>query len=134
MPGPLSNSVWLKQGASFVLVGLLQLLLDWAMFVALTSLGLSAPTGNVLGRVSGALLGFWLNGRLTFAEKGKPRLGWRRFARFLIVWLALTLISTVAVTWVAPQLGLQQAWLAKPLVEGVLAVVAFFLWRQLVYR
>lgn len=134
MPGPLSNSVWLKQGASFVLVGLLQLLLDWAMFVTLTSLGLSAPAGNVLGRVSGALLGFWLNGRLTFAEQGKPRLGWRRFARFLIVWLALTLISTVAVTWVATQLGLQQAWLAKPLVEGVLAVIAFFLWRQLVYR
>lgn len=134
MPGPLFTSVWLKQGASFVLVGLLQLLLDWAMFVALTSLGLSAPAGNVLGRVSGALLGFWLNGRMTFAVQGKPRLGWHRFARFLAVWLTLTLISTVAVTWVATQLGLQQAWLAKPLVEGVLAVVAFFLWRQLVYR
>jgi len=126
--------MWLRQGASFVLVGLLQLLLDWAMFVALTSLGVSAPLGNVAGRVSGALLGFWLNGRMTFAAQGKPRLGWRRFARFLAVWLALTLISTVAVTWVAHGLGMQQAWLAKPLVEGVLAVIAFFLWRHLVYR
>jgi putative flippase GtrA len=128
------NSAWLRQGASFVLVGLLQLLLDWAIFVALTSLGLSAPAGNVLGRVCGALLGFWLNGRMTFAVQGKPRLGWRRFARFLIVWVALTVISTLAVTWVATALGLQQAWLAKPLVEGVLAVLAFFLWRHVVYR
>jgi putative flippase GtrA len=123
-----------RQGGQYVLVGLLQLALDWALFVMLTWLGVGAVPANLLGRVSGALLGFWLNGRLTFAVQGKPRLGWRRFARFLIVWLTLTVISTVAVSWVATQLGLQQAWLAKPLVEGVLAVVAFFLWRQLVYR
>ncbi|WP_454828571.1 GtrA family protein [Pseudoxanthomonas wuyuanensis] len=134
MSGSPPSSAWLRQGASFVLVGLLQLLLDWAVFVALTSLGVSAPAGNVVGRVSGALLGFWLNGRMTFAVQGKPRLGWRRFVRFLIVWLALTLVSTVAVTWVATQLGLHQAWLAKPLVEGALAVIAFFLWRHVVYR
>ncbi|KAF1721809.1 GtrA family protein [Pseudoxanthomonas wuyuanensis] len=123
-----------RQGGHFILVGLLQLALDWALFVALTWLGMGAGPANLSGRVCGALLGFWLNGRMTFAAQGKPRLGWRRFARFLAVWLALTLISTVAVTWVAHGLGMQQAWLAKPLVEGVLAVIAFFLWRHLVYR
>ncbi|HZF98683.1 MAG TPA: GtrA family protein [Pseudoxanthomonas sp.] len=117
-----------------MLVGLLQLLLDWGMFVALTSFGLSAPTGNVLGRVSGALLGFWLNGRTTFAVEGQPRLGWHRFGRFLIVWTVMTVASTVAMGWIANRIGLHHAWLAKPLVDGALAVAAFFLSRQLVYR
>lgn len=123
-----------RQGGHFILVGLLQLVLDWALFVALTWLGVSAAPANLSGRVCGALLGFWLNGRMTFAAQGKPRLGWRRFFRFLIVWLALTLVSTVAVTWVATQLGLQQAWLAKPLVEGTLAAASFLLLRHVVYR
>ena len=43
-------------------------------------------------------------------------------------------VSTVAVSGIAASLGLAHAWLAKPLVEGVLAVVAFFLWRHVVYR
>ncbi|MEJ1097858.1 MULTISPECIES: GtrA family protein [unclassified Pseudoxanthomonas] len=134
MPKHSDSSVWLKQGMSFIVAGALQLLLDWAVFVALTSLGASPVVGNLAGRVCGALLGFWLNGRVTFADQGQPRLGWRRFLRFLAVWLTLTLISTVLVASTASQLGLQQAWLAKPIVEGGLAVVAFFLWRHLVYR
>ena len=134
MPKHSDSSVWLKQGMSFIVAGALQLLLDWAVFVGLTSLGASPVIGNLAGRVCGALLGFWLNGRITFADQGQPRLGWRRFLRFLAVWLTLTLISTVLVAGTATQLGLQQAWLAKPIVEGGLAVVAFFLWRQLVYR
>jgi hypothetical protein len=35
---------------------------------------------------------------------------------------------------VAAALGLQLAWLAKPLVEGALAVLSFFLLRHVVYR
>ena len=93
-----------------------------------------AASGNLAGRVSGALLGFWLNGCVTFARSGEVRLGWWRFVKFLLVWIPLTVISTLAVTWVAGSLGLAHAWLAKPLVEGALAVVAFFLWRHVVYR
>jgi putative flippase GtrA len=126
--------VWLKQGVSFIAAGALQLLLDWAVFVALTSIGASPIIGNLVGRVCGALLGFWLNGRVTFADQGQAKLGWRRFLRFLAVWLSLTLVSTLLVAGTAAQLGLQQAWLAKPIVEGGLAVVAFFLWKHLVYR
>ena len=124
----------LHQGGKFALVGLLQLLLDWGIFVAFTAIGTPTVTGNLLGRTAGALLGFWLNGRITFAQGGSARLGWRRFARFAIIWLMLTAISTILVTWVASQLGLQQAWLAKPLIEAALAVAAFFLWRHVVYR
>lgn len=124
----------LRQGSTFVVVGALQLLLDWLVFVLATALGLPVAAGNVLGRTCGALLGFWLNGRYTFAQQGSARLGWRRFLRFLAMWIPLTVLSTWLVALVAQHLGLQLAWLAKPLVEGVLAVVSFLLGRYLIYR
>ena len=129
-----SRLALLRQGGSFLVVGVVQLLVDWSLFVALTALGVPAAPANLAARVGGALLGFWLNGRVTFAQGGSARLGWWRFAKFLLVWVPLTVVSTLAVTWVATSLGLAHAWLAKPLVEGVLAVVAFFLWRHVVYR
>ena len=134
MTHPASHRTLLRQGGSYVVVGLLQLLLDWLLFVALTALGVAVAPANLAGRIGGALLGFWLNGRVTFAQAGTARLGWWRFAKFLLVWIPLTVVSTLAVTWVAGTLGLAHAWLAKPLVEGALAVVAFFLWRHVVYR
>lgn len=134
MPSPTPAPELFRQGGSFLAVGLLQLLADWLLFVLLTALGTPAAPGNLAGRIGGALLGFWLNGRVTFAQAGAARLGWWRFGKFLLVWVPLTVVSTLAVAWVAGTLGLAHAWLAKPLVEGVLAVVAFFLWRHVVYR
>jgi len=122
-----------RQGTHYLLFGLLQLLLDWLVFVATTALGVPVAGANIAGRVAGALVGFWLNGRVTFAREGQP-LGRRHFARFVIAWSALTLLSTWLVATVAHALGLHWAWLAKPVVEGGLAVVAFFVWRQLVFR
>ena len=89
---------------------------------------------NLASRTSAALLGFWLNGRYTFADGNGQRLGWRRFTRFWLLWLAITAISTVLVAVVASRLGLHQAWLAKPLVEAGLAVVSFFALRHWVFR
>ena len=123
-----------RQGSQYLAIGLLQLLLDWLVFVAATAAGLPAVPGNLLGRVSGALLGFWLNGRYTFASDGERRHGWGRFARFLGLWLLMTAISTWLVALVAHALGLQMAWLAKPMVEGALAAANFFLLRHVVYR
>ena len=123
-----------RQGSQFLIIGLLQLALDWAVFVVATALGMPPVPGNVLARSSGALLGFWLNGRYTFASAGHQRLGWKRFGRFLAIWVPATALSTWLVTMVAAALGLQLAWLAKPLVEGALAVLSFFLMRHVVYR
>ncbi|KRG71360.1 membrane protein [Stenotrophomonas terrae] len=123
-----------RQGSQYIFIGLLQLALDWGVFVLATALGLPVTPGNLLGRVSGALLGFWLNGRYTFAAQGEQRHGWKRFARFLALWLLMTVISTWLIDWVAHSLGLQYAWLAKPLVEAGLAGVSFLLLRHVVYR
>lgn len=124
----------LRQGSSFTIVGGMQLLLDWLVFVASTAAGLPVAPGNLLGRVCGAMLGFWLNGRYTFAHEGKHRLGHLRFGRFMGVWLAFTLLSTLLITTVATHLGLAHAWLAKPLVEAGLAMFSFFVARYWVYR
>lgn len=124
----------LRQGSHFVIIGLIQLGLDWAVFVGATALGVPTVPANVLGRVCGMLLGFWLNGRYTFAAEGNHRLGWARFARFLALWVLLTAVSTVLVTSAALHLGLGYAWLAKPVVEGGLAAASFLLMRRFVYR
>lgn len=124
----------LRQGRFFLLVGVLQLLLDWAVFVALSALGMPAAPANLIGRISGACLGFWLNGRLTFAVEGEARLGPHRFARFAAVWIGLTIVSTIGVTWLAAQFGLAWSWAAKPAIEGVLAVVSFLVSRHWIYR
>lgn len=124
----------LRQGRHYLIAGLLQFLLDWLVFVAATAAGVPAAPGNLLGRGSGALLGFWLNGRYTFAHEGQRRHGWGRFARYAALWLLMTLISTWLVAFAARALGLQMAWLAKPVVEIALAAVNFFLLRHVVFR
>ncbi|MCD9085793.1 GtrA family protein [Stenotrophomonas sp. SY1] len=124
----------LRQGSQYIAIGLLQLLLDWTLFVITSAAGLPVAPANLLGRVSGALLGFWLNGRHTFATQGQQRHGWKRFIRFSIWWLAMTAISTWLIAITADTLGLRYAWLAKPVVEAGLAFVSFFLLRHLVYR
>ena len=123
-----------RQGSQYIAIGLLQLVLDWGVFVAATALGLPVAPGNLLGRISGAVLGFWLNGRYTFATQGEQRHGWKRFARFWVLWLLITVISTWLIDRVAQSVGLQYAWLAKPVVEGGLALINFLLLRHGVYR
>ncbi|HYG07422.1 MAG TPA: GtrA family protein [Stenotrophomonas sp.] len=124
----------LRQGSQFLVIGLVQLCLDWSLFVAFTTLGVPVPAANVASRVCAALVGFWLNGRFTFAHEGRARLGWRPLSRYVAVWLVLTAASTLLVGALAAHLGLEQAWLAKPVVEAGLAVLSFLLMRHVVYR
>lgn len=123
----------LRQGRHYLLIGVLQWLLDWAVMVVLSHSGLPVEPANVIGRISGALVGFWLNGRITFAGKGH-RMGRRQFGRFLLMWLATTALSTWALGAIDDGFGLQWAWIAKPMLEVVLGVIGFLLSRHWVYR
>lgn len=118
----------------FILIGAAQVLLDTGVFIASTSLGLMVAAANVLGRTSGACLGYWLNGRYTFAVNGKARLGGPQLRRFVVAWLALTMLSTLCVAALAAQASLLWAWLAKPAVEALMAAIGFVVWRHWVYR
>ena len=124
----------IRQGSAYLFIGLVQLLVDWLVYVVATVQGLPVAPANITGRLAGMLLGFWLNGRYTFAEAGTPRLGWKRFVRFFALWLLMTAASTLLVSLVDHALGLRYTWLAKPLVEAGLAGVSFLLMRHVVYR
>jgi putative flippase GtrA len=124
-----------RQLLLFLVVGAAQVLLDWATFVLLTHFGVAVAVGNFIGRVCGACLGYWLNGRYTFAgADGRPRLGPKQLRRFIVAWLGITALSTFLVWSVAGRFSLEMAWLAKPAVEGLMAAIGFVVWRQWVYR
>ncbi|MEO5624492.1 MAG: GtrA family protein [Dokdonella sp.] len=123
----------LRQGQHFILIGIVQWLVDWGVMVAASHFGLPVAAANISGRVCGALLGFWLNGSITFARDRKgPR--WRQFARYVLMWCANTTVSTLAVSAINAAFGLRGAWVGKPLVDGVLALGSFLASRQWVYR
>ena len=121
------------QGPRYLLIGGVQWLLDWAVMVLLSHLGLRIGLANVVGRISGAMLGFWLNGKLTFTGEGHA-LGRRQLLRFVMMWLVMTLLSTVAIEAIDDLLGRKWAWLAKPLVEVCLGLLGFLVSRHWVYR
>lgn len=124
----------LRQGTRFIAVGLLLIMVDSAVYVALTGLGMPTALANPLARIAGAALGYVLNGRITFAGVEGPVLGRGVLLRFIVAWLLLTLASTVALDQIAARAGLHRAWWCKPLVEAMLAVVSFFVSRHWVYR
>lgn len=123
---------WLRQGMGFSMVGAAQLLLDWGVLVGLNAAGVPLPAANVAGRAAGAALGFWANRRLTF--RGHRRSPWPQLGRFALLWSALTVLSTAAMEELALTRGTGLAWLLKPLVEALLAVLSFLACRHWVYR
>lgn len=123
----------LRQGPRYLVVGGIQWLLDWGVMVLLSHLGLRIGVANIMGRITGAMLGFWLNGKVTFTGE-EHVLGRRQLLRFVIMWLVMTVLSTVAIEAIDDVLGRKWAWLAKPLVEAVLGVIGFLGSRHWVYR
>lgn len=122
-----------RQGRHYLLIGGVQWLLDWGVMVLLSHFGLLIEAANICGRISGAMLGFWLNGRFTFAGDD-TRIGGMQLRRFVLMWLCTTAVSTGAMSHIDDVFGLQWAWLAKPAVELLLGVVGFLLSRHWVYK
>lgn len=122
-----------RQGRHYLIIGGLQWLVDWGVMVALSHLGMLVEPANIIGRISGALLGYWLNGKLTFAGDDTA-LGRTQLQRFVMMWLCTTAVSTWSLGAIDEHIGLKWAWLAKPGVELVLGVIGFLLSRHWVYR
>lgn len=123
----------LRDGVRFVLIGAIQIAVDSATYIALTKLGVATMPANICGRVAGALLGFWLNGSITFAHHQQPHLR-LRLARYLVLWLVLTAISTTVLVAIGNHAGLARTWWCKPLIEIALGITSFLLSRHWVYR
>ncbi len=82
------------------------------VLVAFTHLGMAVVPANIAGRVAGALLGYWLNGKVPFAGDDHE-IGPSQLRRYVTMWLATTAISTWALGVDRPLGRLQWAWLAK---------------------
>lgn len=120
------------QAMRFIVVGLVQLGIDAGAFILLTYAGIPVVPANVVARVTGATLGFVLNRHYTF-RSGDIAVG-GAFVRFVVLWLATTVLSTILVSVVAEAIGLKAAWLAKPLVDAVLAGLSFIVAKWWVFR
>lgn len=122
-----------RQGKHYLVIGGIQWLVDWGVMVGLSHMGMAVEPANIAGRISGALLGYWLNGKLTFAGDDTA-VGRTQLQRFVMMWLCTTAISTWSMGAIDDYLGLTWAWLAKPGVELVLGVIGFVLSRHWVYK
>lgn len=122
-----------RQGRHYLMIGGLQWLVDWGVVVVLSHFGMSIAPANVLGRIGGAMLGYWLNGTFTFAGEDTA-VGRRQLLRFVALWLCTTTVSTLVITHVDSMFGLRWAWLAKPGIEATLGVAGFLASRHWVYR
>ena len=117
----------------YALVGALQWLLEYAVMLALSQWVMPVEPANVIGRLCGAVLGFWLNGKWTFAGDG-THVGRRAFVRFVVMWLALTVLNTWIVHAIDARFGLRMAQLLKPLADISSGVLGFVLSRHWVYN
>ncbi|MGH8083367.1 MAG: GtrA family protein [Lysobacter sp.] len=122
-----------RQGRNYLIFGAIQYCVDWSVMVGLSHLGMPVEAANLAGRISGAMLGFWLNGRFTFASEDTT-VGRRQLGRFATLWIGTTLASTGAISLVDHYAGLQWTWAAKPVIEVILAGVGFVVSRHWVYR
>ena len=122
-----------RQTRHYLLIGGVQWLVDWGVMVALSHWAMPIEPANILGRVSGAALGYWLNGAITFAGEDTT-LGPVQFSRFALMWALTTAISTWAMGSIDAWFGLKWAWRAKPAVEVGLGAFGFVLSRHWVYK
>lgn len=122
-----------RQGTLYLIFGLCQIGLDWAVFVAASALGLPTVPANLLGRVSGACFGFFINGKVTFASSATA-IGAHQALRFAILWGSTSLLSTVAMVVIEANAGLSLAWLGKPVVDLFLSGLSFLASRHWVYK
>lgn len=119
--------------SGYAAVGLLQWLVEYAAMLALSQWLMPVEPANVIGRVCGATLGFWLNGKWTFTGDAH-RLGRLAALRFVVTWLALTALNTWAVGLIGDHAGLRAAQLLKPAADVLCALLGFVLSRHWIYR
>ena len=117
----------------YAVIGLLQWLVEYGLMLALSEWVMPVEPANVIGRLAGAILGFWLNGKWTFAGDD-THVGRHAAARFVAMWLALTVLNTWIVAAIDDRYGLGLAQLLKPGADLVSGGVGFLLSRHWVYK
>ncbi len=127
-------TILIRQLLLFVIVGVIQVVIDTGVLIGITSIGVGIVIANIAGRLTGACAGFFLNGTATFSHQTQRRLHGTHLARFIISWIALTLVSTLLLFLLRKHLSLESIWMAKPAIEIFLAAISFFLSKFWIYK
>ncbi len=117
----------------YAVIGLMQWVLEYGIMLALSEWVMAVPPANVIGRLCGAILGFWLNGKWTFAGDDN-HVGRHAAARFIAMWLILTIFNTWIVGYIDHNLGLRMAQSLKPFADLLSGGLGFLLSRHWVYK
>ena len=122
-----------RHASYYVAIGILQWLVEYGLMLALSEWVMPVEPANVIGRLAGACLGFWLNGKWTFAGDD-THVGRHAAMRFVAMWIALTVINTWIVAHLDDAFGLRAAQLLKPVADLATGGIGFLLSRHWVYR
>ena len=117
----------------YAVIGIAQWLLEYVLMLALSEWVMPVEPANVIGRIAGAMLGFWLNGKWTFAGE-HTHVGRHAALRFGAMWLVLTVFNTWLVASIDHRAGLRMAQLLKPGADLLTGGIGFLLSRHWVYR
>ena len=117
----------------YAVIGIAQWLLEYVLMLALSEWVMPVEPANVIGRIAGAMLGFWLNGKWTFAGDD-THVGRHAALRFGAMWLVLTVFNTWLVASIDHRAGLRMAQLLKPGADLLTGGIGFLLSRHWVYR
>lgn len=122
----------------FLVVGAIQVVVDAALFAVIFIFAGQPLLGNVVSRASAAAVGFVLNRRYTFSawRAGEAR---RQGLRYILLWLALTVLSTSLIGAGNAVLGgvaHAREWMIglKILIEAALALLSYLAMRYGVFR
>jgi putative flippase GtrA len=115
----------------FATVGVLNNVIDWSLFLALTAGGAAPVAANLASYGSAILASFVLNRSWTFAGTAQRGALLRQGAGFLILNLAGLGLSTLLV-WAGSQAG--PPILAKAMATGVILALNYVGYRFVVFR
>lgn len=122
-----------KHLGGYAAIGLLQWVVEYGLMLALSEWVMAVEPANVIGRICGAALGFWLNGKWTFAGDD-THVGRRALLRFVLMWIGLTVLNTWIIHIIDDRLGLRMAQLLKPGADLCSGLIGFVLSRHWVYN
>lgn len=122
-----------RHATSYAVIGIVQWLVEYGLMLVLSQWVMPVEPANVIGRLAGACLGFWLNGKWTFAGDD-THVGRHAVVRFIAMWIALTVLNTWIVAHLDNMFGLRAAQLLKPGADLITGGIGFLLSRHWVYK
>lgn len=125
----------MRQVLLFGFIGVTQLVADSLIFYLLVKLSVQPWMANSTSRLLALLLGFVLNGTFTFRRpEGSSSVSKKSFFRLLLLWAALTFVSSELMTAASHVASDIRLLMIKFGVEFALAFVSFFISKTWVYR